>query len=185
MKRWFITKSNFTRSFPIKIKFKTNFIYSLLFSSFFYLLQFRDTILKFQIYSRLNIYVSKIYIYIYFDRRANSSSVEFDHVKQLVKFYASANLILPARGLPCCRWPYRRFLNASPPLTSDISREEESNVALKKEKSEFQILALNYLFLLQSKYRSEKFPFLVRNMLLITQLSLFDLFEQKNWRRLL
>lgn len=185
MKRWFITKSNFTRSFPIKIKFKTNFIYSLLFSSFFYLLQFRDTILKFQIYSRLNIYVSKIYIYIYFDRRANSSSVEFDHVKQLVKFYASANLILPARGLPCCRWPYRRFLNASPPLTSDISREDESNVALKKEKSEFQILALNYLFLLRSKYRSEKFPFLVRNLLLITQLSLFDLFEQKNWRRLL
>lgn len=111
--------------------------------------------------------------------------MEFDHVKQLVKFYASANLILPARGLPCCRWPYRRFLNASPPLTSDISREEESNVALKKEKSEFQILALNYLFLLRSKYRSEKFPFLVRNLLLITQLSFFDLFEQKNWRRLI
>ena len=57
-------------------------------------------------------------------------------MKQLVKFYASANLISPARGLPCCRWPYRRFLNASSPLTSDISREDESNVALKKEKKE-------------------------------------------------
>lgn len=78
---------------------------SVFFFLFLSFIQFRD--IRFEIHPRLN--TSRIYIYISgFDRRGNSSSVEFDHAKQLVKFYASANLILPARGLP--RWPYRRFL---------------------------------------------------------------------------